>query len=121
MFGNKKKYPWNKARDENMNNNSGNDRSKAFANREDPAEMNDVYAAPEFFRGKPDPAEMMAVYAGPEYFSNNAVHSNAVPGVFVNMKEQSPSDTQALFCKNCGNQIKSSYKFCGYCGSKLEE
>ena len=97
----KRKYPWNKRKD----------------NEADPDSMKFVYAGPpvfepmdEVYAGPPFDEPMAAVYAGPEYFSG--VPASGM-GAFV------PSGPIQEFCKECGNPIKKEYRFCPSCGALL--
>lgn len=84
--------------------------------RKNEAEMNDVYAGPEYFeRNADEPAEdipeeikqppMMMVYAGPEYFNS----SSRPLGAF----------SQGEYCANCGTPVKKEYNFCPECGTRI--
>ena len=29
-------------------------------------------------------------------------------------------DTQKVYCSNCGRKLKTKYKYCPYCGAKID-
>lgn len=112
MSEKKRKYPWNKSRND------------------DGGAENEVYAGPEFFEqssadpderrsmegvyaGPPMPPPMMCVYAGPEYINGTNIRAPGVPA-------PSPVVGASSYCAECGTALKNEYKFCPGCGAALK-
>ena len=38
----------------------------------------------------------------------------------ISQKPFTPNDLQKIYCSECGRKLKTNYKFCPYCGSKID-
>ena len=52
-----------------------------------------------------------------EYFPFVTENIKLLP---ISQKPFTPNDLQKIYCTECGRKLKSNYKFCPYCGSKID-
>ena len=38
----------------------------------------------------------------------------------ISQKPFTPNDLHKIYCPECGRKLKSTYKFCPFCGSKID-